>query len=120
MSGKPATAVSVDLRVFAGNVDLILSATGVPSVPITIDPQQAFDLAEKLARAAHEARFGVPAKSDHAYLAERVREKITAEYRQFLVRRFEIMLNSTRDNGAVWPNARLAAELVDTILTKVA
>lgn len=113
-----AQAVNVDIDIRDGAVVLKLSSTGVPEVPIALSPQIAFELGEKLARAAHQARYGEPIQTDESYLAQQIRQRTTEQYRAFLIRRIEIMLNSMRENK-VFTNVKLAQELVDTVLTKL-
>lgn len=114
-----AQNVTVDVVVELGRVGLHLRSAGVGTIPISVDAQAAFDLGEKLARAAHEARFGVPLQSDESYLREQINRRTTEDYRRMLVRKLEIMLNSTRADGAKWSNERLAAEIVDIVLSRV-
>lgn len=114
-----STPARADVSVFGKNVVLTLSAPGVGSVPIALDPQAAAELAELLARNAFEAYHGRPARTDMSHLEAQTKNKVTDHMRGMLVRRFEIILNSTRNDGA-WPNLKLANELVDIVLNKVA
>lgn len=120
MADQPAVqGVTWTVQDRKGAVIMRLATEGAQPIEITVEPQAAFEIGEQLARAAHTARFGEPLQSDMSYLQDQIRERVTEDYRMFLVRRISVMLNSLRDNPG-WSNGRLAAELVDTILTKVA
>ncbi|MCR4331265.1 MAG: hypothetical protein NUV34_00955 [Sulfuricaulis sp.] len=120
MADQPAVqGVSWTVQDRKGVVVMRLTTEGAQPLEISVDPQAAFDIGEQLARAAHTARFGEPLKSDMSYLQDQIRKRTTEDYRMFLVQRVTVMLNSLR-NSPGWSNGRLAAEVVDTILTKVA
>lgn len=114
-----AQAVRWEVGAAAGQTWIRFTTAGAPPLTIPMDPQAAFEMGENLARAAHAAKFGVPAQSDNGYLHEQMRAKVTEEMRMFLIQRLSVMLNSTRHNKR-FSNGKLATELVDTILTKVA
>lgn len=116
---KPVQAVRLEIGREGDQVWLQLSTNGANPIKIPIDAQAAFEAAEKLARAAHIARFGEPLKSDMSYLADQIKRRVTEEFRMFLVQRISVMLNSLREDKS-WSNGKLAGELVDTVLTKVA
>lgn len=101
-----------------GTVIARFSTQGVRPIEIPMAPQAAFEMGEKLARAAHHARYGAPLMSDESYLAQQIRARTTEHYRAFLVRRLEVMLNSLREDRS-YTHRRLAETLCDTILTKV-
>lgn len=107
----------LDVRVAFGQVVLELRADG-KSIPFNIAPQAAFELGEKMARAAHEARHGEPVQSDESYLRDQIRRRTTEDYRNMLVRKFEVILNSQRENRDV-SNAKLSAEFVDLALSRI-
>lgn len=115
---KPIQGVKVDIGAEKGKAWMTLSTQGVPPVTIALDPQAAFEMGESLARAAHTARFGKQPKSDASYLHAQIKSKVTEELRNFLARRIEVMLHSLREDKT-WSHAKLAGELVDTVLTKV-
>lgn len=119
MADLPQQAVNMEVTAERGRVTLHLATAGAPTMPISVDPQAAFELGEQLARAAHQARFGEPLKSDQSYLLEQIQKRVSEDMRTFLAQRLAVMLTSLRENKA-WSNDRLALELVDTILTKVA
>lgn len=109
---ESAQSVSVVIADERGVVTMTLRSTGVGDVPITLDPQAASELSEKLALAAHNAQSGsklVLLPETPAHMADRKRP--------MLVRRLEVMLNSLRYGQ--WSNKRLAEEMVDTVMTKV-
>lgn len=112
-------AVNVSVTDRDGQVVLMLTTDSASPLPIVVDPQAAFDLGEQMARAAHTARFGSAPASDHLYLQEQIRSRVTEQLRGFMIRRLELMLNSLREDKT-WSNRRLATELLDTVLTKVA
>lgn len=81
------------------------------------DPQNAFDIAEATARAAHEARFGTKAPSDGSYIAQQVKARVTEDLRNRMVIRAAVMMRSLvrqeRDPDYI------ARQLVDTIFSEV-
>lgn len=115
MADQPVTVDVTDLR---GAVVMHLRTAGASDIPINLDPQAACELAEKMARAAHIARYGKPLQADAGYLLEQVKSRVTEQMRMLLVQRLSVMLNSLREDRT-WSNGRLAAELVDVILAKV-
>lgn len=88
-----------------------------PRQHIVFDPQDAFNFAEQVARAAHRARFpGERLPDDFSYLAQQVRERLTDEMRDRLVLRVRTMLPSLMQKND--PNY-MAAQIVDTIFSSV-
>ncbi len=118
MAEKPSTEVKMNVDVRDGNVLIVLAATGLPDVPILITAQAAFELGEKMARAAHQARFGEVVQDDRSYIAQQVRERVTEDYRMFLTQRVATILASIREDRA-WSNGKVAAHIVEEILRKV-
>ena len=116
---KPAQAVTWKVRDHRGAVVMTFETPGVTPLDISVEPQAAFEMGEALSRAAHVARFGKPVQTDIQYLHQQIRSRVTEDMRMLLVQRLSVMLNSLRHNPG-GNNGRLAAELVDTILTKVA
>lgn len=114
-----ATQVSAHVVVDKGNVVLMLKSAGISDLPFTLDPQLASELAENIARGAHEARFGHAPVSDVSYLHQQVKSRVIENMRQLLITRITVMLNSMREDKG-WSNRRLAMELVDVIFAKVA
>lgn len=112
-------SVRTEVTVFGKNVVLSLSTAGVGTVPITLDPQAASQMAEHLARAAFEAFHGNPARTDISHVHAQVQAKVTAQMESLLRKRLEVMLNSLREDRTK-SNAWLATELLHTVLTKVA
>lgn len=113
------TGVAMNVAISGGNVLLLLTAEGLTDIPITVTPQAAFELGEQMGRAAHEARFGQKVPSDMGYLHQQVRERCTEDMRKLLSQRVNVMLNSLREDKK-WSNEKLARELVDVVLTRVA
>lgn len=83
---------------------------------IIFDAQNAFDIGENLARAAHKARFPGESIPDRAYLAEQIRARVTDTIRAMLVGRAHAMLRSQREKRTV-SNEKLARQLVDQLLS---
>lgn len=113
-------AVRSDVTVFGKTVVLTLSSAGVGSVPITLDPQAAGELAETLARNAFEAYHGRPARTDISYLQARIASKLNDHMRGFLLQRVLTMSNSMFVPIGSWTRERVCQEILDTVLTKVA
>lgn len=109
--------VSFDAKDFGACVVVTLDAAGMPSLPVTLEPQAACEFAEKVARAAHVARYGKPLQSDMGYLQQEIKSKVTDQLRDFLVTRVTHMLRNLRHNAG-WSDPKLAAELVDVVLSK--
>ena len=91
-----------------------------PRTMIFFDPQNAFEMAEHLARQAHKVRFGTwPDESkDRGYLAGQVRSRLTEEIRTRMIVRVTVMLNSLRTSPK--SNSELAHEIVTTVMAGVA
>lgn len=94
-AGKPIDLnekVDIGLGVLSGKVAM---QWGTPRSHIVFEPQNAFEFAEHLARAAHRARFpGDRMPDDFSYLAQQVRERLTQELRDRLAVRVRTMLPS--------------------------
>lgn len=83
-----------------------------------LDPQNAFQIGEAIARAAHVARFGTQPPADGSYLAQQIRSRVTDETRDRMVTRVSVMLQSLRDQNK--SNGQIALQVVDTIFAEVA
>ena len=117
---KTDVQVSFDVGSRLGECWIRFTAPGVSPITIPMEPQAAFEMGEKLARAAHTAKFGkAPEEADGAYLMSQVKSRVTEDLRKMLIQRISVMFNSTRFDKA-WSNPKLAAEVVDNILTKTA
>lgn len=116
---RPSQAVRWEVGATLGQTWIRFYTDGVPPITIPMDPQAAFEMGEKLARAAHVARFGKAPQSDGSYLHDQIRQRVTEDLRKMLIQRCAVMMNSIR-NSPLYSNDRLAAEVVDTVLTKVA
>lgn len=112
----PGESIDVGIAAIQGKVVLKWEA---PTNLIVFDPQNAAQIAEQIAASAFEAFHGRPARNDISHLHAQMRNKVTEQVRVFLIKRVEVMLGSTRYSPR-WPNEKLAAEIVDNILTKVA
>lgn len=90
-----------------------------PVTQIVFDPQNAFQIGEALARAAHEARFpGEKLPSDRSYLAEQVRAKLTEDLRVRMINRVSLMMQG--EQFRTWTPGKQALHLVDAIFREVA
>jgi hypothetical protein len=88
-----------------------------PMAWIALDPQNAFDIGEAIARAAHKARFG-ETPTDSAYLAQQVKARLTDQLRDRLIINISTMLRSLQEQGK--SPGQMALHVVDTILSEVA
>lgn len=89
-----------------------------PMQVVVLDPQNAFQIAEGLARAAHKAKFGTEPPSDMHYLAEQVRSRVTDDMRDRKIARCTVLLNNMQTNPKTpgyW-----AMQIVDSLLADVA
>lgn len=89
-----------------------------PMQAVVLDPQNAFQIAEGLARAAHKARFGEDPPSDASYLGQQVKTRITDELRDAKIARVTVMLNNMQTNPKTpgyW-----AMQIVDSMLSGIA
>ena len=88
-----------------------------PVTWIALDPQNAFEIAEATARAAHTAKFGKAPPDDRSYLAQQVRARLTDELRDRMVVRVRVMLPSLLDNSRSLDY--VARQVVDQIFSEV-
>lgn len=89
-----------------------------PVEVVVLDPANAFNVGEAIARAAHKAKFGVDAPTDKSYIAEQVRLRVTEEMRDRKVARVTIMINNAMNKEKTpgyW-----AMQIVDHILSDIA
>lgn len=84
---------------------------------IDFDPQNAFEIAEALARTAHKARFGEDAPDDVSYLAQQIKSRLTEQLRDKMVTRVALMLTSMRRQDKT--DGYMALQVVDTIFSEV-
>lgn len=106
--------MSVDVALGIQNGQVLLHWHGARDA-ITFDPQNAYEMGEAMARAAHKARFGEDPPSDHSYIAGQVRARATDELRTKLVTRIALMLRSLEDKDRGYA----ARQIVDTVLSEV-
>lgn len=106
----PNENVDVAMKVVQGKV---LMTWPQPRAHIFFEPQAAFNLAENMARAAHNARFpGEKLPSDFSYLAQQIKQRLTDEMRDRLVVRVRTMLPSVLESKDL---NYVARQVVDTI-----
>jgi len=118
MATDPIHKVTMTVWSAPGTCGVVLSTPGVPDMRIPMDAQVAFETGEKLARAAHMARFGEPAQTDQAYLADQIKRRTGEQHRRFLINRATVMLTSMREDKTI-SHAKLAKEIVEQLLNKV-
>ena len=90
-----------------------------PATQIVFDAQNAYQVGEALSRAAHEARYGVPAsaEADESYVAQQIRARVTEDMRVRAINRVTLMLGSMERHGRT--PGYIAMQLVDAILREV-
>ncbi len=89
-----------------------------PVEVVVMEPANAFNIGEAIARAAHKAKFGVDAPTDKSYIAEQVRLRVTEDMRDRKIARVSIMVNNAMNKEKTpgyW-----AAQIVDTLLADIA
>ena len=88
-----------------------------PMQVLVLDPQNAFTIAEAVARSAHKARFGVDAPTDQSYLAQQVKDRLTDEMRDRMIARVTLLLNNAKTEPKTpgyW-----AMQIVDSVFNAV-
>lgn len=109
-----AESVDIALRAYKGKV---LMTFPKPVPHIIFEPQNAFTVAEHLARAAHEARFpGQKVPEDFSYLANQVKARLTDELRDRLVLRIRAMIPSLLESKDL---NYISKQIVDTVFSAV-
>jgi hypothetical protein len=88
-----------------------------PATQLTFEPQNAYEFGERIARAAHEARYGKAPPDDRSYLAAQVKSRITEDLRTKMISRVAIMLPSMAAQN--WSPGRMAMHVVDAVLKEV-
>ena len=88
-----------------------------PTTQIVFDAQNAFQIGEALARAAHEARFGEKVPSDMSYLQQQIKARVTEELRDKLVTRVAHIIRSTQERKRT--PGFVAMSAVDAVLREV-
>lgn len=83
-----------------------------------LDPQNAFQIGEAIARAAHTARFGSTPPPDGSYIAQQVKARVTDEVRTRMVLQAGFALRSMLEQGRAADY--MAREIVERILSEVA
>lgn len=107
--------VDVALGVEKGKVVLIYQQ---PVKHVTFEPQNAFELAEHMARAAYEARSGKKPslRENERYLAKEIRARVKEDLYERMVTRATLTLRGLYENKQ--PIETIARELVQTVLSQ--
>lgn len=116
--GSIETAIGV---VQAGGKRLVCLKYFRPVTEILFEAQNAFELAEGLARAAYEARYGKPPPANEknfGYLVQQIKARVTDELRNRLVQKHTFNIRSMMMQGK--DPATIARETVDVLLGEVA
>lgn len=82
---------------------------------VALDPQMAFEVGEKIARAAHGAKFGSAPPFDGSYLAQQVRARVTEDLRDRMVARVAIVMPQLIEKHRA--PGHLAMQVVDIVLS---
>lgn len=105
-------SVDIALNAVKGRV-VMLFPKPVPHV--VFEPQNAFNVAEQLARYAHKARFpNEKLPEDFSYLAQQLKQRLTDDMRDRLLIRIRSMLPSLLERKDL---NYAAASIVDTIFS---
>ncbi len=111
-AGPGATVVAVGLR----NGEVVLQFPEAVQWAC-LDPQTAVLVAEQMARAGYEARYGRPPPPNEDVLHAEIRKKVTDLLRETMINRFALMLKSMQSQRR---NLNYqATELVDRLLQEV-
>ena len=89
-----------------------------PVEVVVLDPQNAFQLAEQIARAAHRAVTGQEPPEDVSYLQQQIKARVTDDMRDRKIARCTVLLNNMQTNPKTpgyW-----AMQIVDSLLADVA
>lgn len=89
-----------------------------PMTFLLMEPENAFHIAEAIARAAHKARFGTDAPTDRSYIAEQVRLRVTEEMRDRKITRVAVLVENAKRGGKT--TGYWAMQIVDAILSDIA
>lgn len=112
-AGPGATVVAVGLR----NGEVVLQFPEAVQWA-ALDPQTAVQVAEQMARAGYEARYGRQPPANEDVLHAEIRKKVTDLLRETMINRFALMLKSMQSQRK---NLNYqATELVDRLLQEVA
>jgi hypothetical protein len=116
MSGSNGSSGSVDVSIGV-HEGKVVARWQVPTNQIVFDPQNAFQVGEAMARAAHEARYGVSVQTDESYIAEQVRARVTENLRARMVSRFVLMFGSMERQRKT--PKHIAEQMVDALLREI-
>lgn len=116
MSGGNGSSAGVDVAIGV-HEGKVVARWALPVTEIVFDPQNAFQVGEAMARAAHEARYGEKVETDESYVASQIRARVTENLRTKAIHRVVRMLGSMERHRRT--PAHIATELVDAILREV-
>lgn len=108
---------NVDIAIGIGEGGKVVARWNKPCNRIDFDPQNAFDIAEALARTAHKARFGEDPPDDKSYLAQQIKSRLTEQMRDKMVARVALMLTSMIRKDKT--HGYMALQIVDSIFAEV-
>ena len=108
---------NVDIAIGIGDGGKVVMRWHQSCNRIDFEPQNAFEIAEGLARTAHKARFGEEPPDDRSYLAQQIKSKLTEKVRDRMVIRVANMLGSLRCNDKT--DGYIALQIVDSIFAEI-
>lgn len=80
---------------------------------VSLDPDNAVDVAEAIAKEAYHAKYGRPSEVVHT-----LKDEVIAKKRVKLINRCKLVINSLLERGK--PNEYIVTELIDIVLAEVA
>lgn len=116
-NGTDALNESIHVAVGDQNGKVVLSFDR-PIQNWVLDPQNAFQIGEAIAKAAHTAKFGKVPQADGSYIAQQVKARVTDEIRARMVLQAGFALRSMLEQNR--KPEYIAAEIVNRILSEVA
>ena len=116
MSGANGSGGSVDVAIGV-HEGKVVARWALPTTQIVFDPQNAFQIGEAMARAAHEARYGAPVQTDESYIAEQVRARVSENLRLKMINRFVLMFGSMERQRKT--PKHIAEQMVDALLREI-
>lgn len=114
-NGEDKEAIHVAMQDEGGQVVLLFDRLVQAWV---MDPQNAFEIAEGMARCAHAAKFGRQVQSDKSYLGQQILKRVTEEVRLRMIREADFSLTKMMEQNR--KADFMAAEIVNRILSEVA
>jgi hypothetical protein len=116
VSGGNGSSAGVDVAIGV-HEGKVVARWMVPTNEIVFDPQNAYQIGEAMARAAHEAKHGAPVQTDESYIAEQVRARVTENLRLRMINRFILMFGSMERQRKT--PQHIAAQMVDALLREI-